>query len=158
MSRPNYAPRPSRPGCNRRTSWPPSLSLGLDLMSAIRSFIVLLAMLSLSCKPGVSKGATVTLPSGNQIRLLGIGVLRFSQDTPAWWIRYETRISVEDGARLRVEAQEVFDLYRGEVEKSGRDKAALSANEVIPDTFISKNRGHNFIVAKQPDGSWKMRE
>ena|ERR1700731_4876383 len=99
-----------------------------------------------------------TLPSGHQVRVVQIGTMFFSADKPALMVKYETKTSFDDVAALREEAKELAEQLRSTLDGSGRDAAILSANEPQPNTLISKTRGYNFIVDKQADGTWKLKE
>ena len=82
----------------------------------------------------------------------------FTADEPAWILKYDTKTPIDKVPELRQEALEVWEQYKSAAELSGKSFAILSANEPMPDTFISKTNGYNFVVEKQPDGSWKMQE
>jgi hypothetical protein len=122
-----------------------------------RWIVCLLVALGLPARHRV-QDPVLRLPSGHEIRVVSIGVMYFSKDKPAWMLKYETKTSFDDVPALRQEATEIWEHYKSTVERAGRDAAILSANEPVPDTFISKTRGYNFVVQKQPDGSWKMLE
>lgn len=96
------------------------------------------------------------LPSGREIGIIGIGTLYSSEDHPAWWLRYETHVKIENEEELRAEAQEVWEVYRSEADRSGEVNAALSANEPKSGTLVIPEGGYNFILQKGPDGTWKM--
>lgn len=102
--------------------------------------------------------AILRLPSGHEIHVVSIGVMYFSKDKPAWMLKYETKTSFDDVPTLRQEAQEIWEYYKTTVEHAGREAAILSANEPRPNTPIWKTRGYNFVVRRQPDGTWKMLE
>jgi hypothetical protein len=115
----------------------------------------LLACALASCGPR-PKAPILQLPSGKEIRIVQIGTMHFSADKPAWMLKYETKTSFDNVVELRQEALELWEQYKGAVERAGRDSAILSANEPTPHTVISHTRGYNFIVKKQPDGTWQM--
>ena len=84
--------------------------------------------------------------------------MHFSADQPAWMLKYETKTPVDNVPELRQEAIEIWEQYKSTVERAGMSAAILSANEPTSNTFISKTSGFNFVVQKQPDGTWKMLE
>jgi hypothetical protein len=99
-----------------------------------------------------------TLPSGHQVRVLQVGTMFFSADKPALMVKYETKTSFDDVPALREEAKELAEQLRSTLDGSGRDSAILSANEPTGGAIISKTRGYNFIVEKQSDGTWNLKE
>jgi hypothetical protein len=119
--------------------------------------VLFLAVVLFDCSPA-PKGALLKLPSGKEIRVVSIGTMYFSADKPAWMLKYETKTPISNVPELRQEALEIWEQYQSTVERAGRSAAILSANEPMPNTFISKTSGYNFVVEKQSDGTWKMKE
>jgi len=99
-----------------------------------------------------------TLPSGHQVRVLQIGTMFFSADKPALMVKYETKTSFDDVPALREEAKELSEQLKSTLDRSRRDSAILSANEPTGNKIISKSRGYNFILDKQPDSTWQLRK
>ena len=102
------------------------------------------------------KSSAFTTSPGKEIRVVQIGTMHFSADKPAWMLKYETKTSFDNVSELREEALEVWEQYKSAVERDEKESAILSANEPAPDTVISRTRGYNFIVKKQPNGTWQM--
>ena len=127
-------------------------------MATLRLLVCACSILALfSCHPA-PKGPLLKLPSGKEIRIVQVGTMYFSADKPGWMLKYETKTPISNVAELRQEALEVWAQYQSAVESDGSSSAILSANEPMPNTFMSRTSGHNFVVEKQPDGTWKMRE
>jgi len=99
-----------------------------------------------------------TLPSGRQVRVLQIGTMFFSADKPALMVKYETKTSFDDVPALREEAKELAEQLKSTLDQSRRDSAILSASEPTGNKIISKTRGYNFILDKQPDATWQLRK
>jgi hypothetical protein len=127
-------------------------------MANLRLLVCLCSILALfSCHPA-PKGQLLKLPSGKEIRIVQSGTTYFSADRAGWILKYETKTPISNVAELRREALEVWAQYQSGVESDGSSSAILSANEPMPRTFLSRPSGYNFVVEKQPDGTWKMRE
>ena len=125
-------------------------------MRCFPSLICTLALVLAACQR--LQAQVEQLPSGHEIRVVSIGIITFSADKPAWLLKYETKTSFDNVPELRKEALELWERYQSMVEQAGREGAVLSANEPRPNTVFAKTRGYNFIVQKQPDGTWKMLE
>lgn len=97
----------------------------------------------------------VQLSSGREVRLLSVGELNFSNDRPAWWLRYETQISMEKTKEIEAEAIEVWNHFRPEAERSGKVNAAISAVEAGPNESTAAM--YNIVFQKRADGTWVMR-
>ena len=82
----------------------------------------------------------------------------FSADKPALIVKYETKTSFDDAPALREEAKELSEQLKSTLDQSRRDSVILSANEPTGNQIISKSRGHNFILDKQPDSTWQLRK
>jgi hypothetical protein len=111
-------------------------------------------MLLDSCE-GQTRGFLLQLPSGKEIRVLQISTVHFSADTPAWMVRYETAMSLDD-RKLRDEVQEVWERYRDDVEGAGLQTAIIIATGPAPKTLLAHIKQRNFVMKRQPDGNWQM--
>jgi len=69
-------------------------------------------------------------------------------------LQYETELKVSDIATLRKEADQVWDVFRPDVEKANEKAAIVSAVEKRPPGVITKSEGYNFVFEKRPDGTW----
>jgi hypothetical protein len=97
---------------------------------------------------------TVTLPSGKQVKVLGVGKVMFSNDAPALMLKYETDIPIDDKERLSQEADEIWKSFRDDVEKAQLTSAILSANEPSKGLVVTTSRGFNFVYKRGADGTW----
>lgn len=104
-------------------------------------------------KPGV-----ITLASGKEVGLMGVGQIRFSQDSPALMIRYQTALKIEDVNVLRKEATEVWQVFVADAEKAKLKSGIVSANEKTNGGIITRSKGYNFIFQRKDDGTWQVKE
>jgi hypothetical protein len=61
---------------------------------------------------------TFTLPSGKAIRIMSMMQVNFSQSAPALMLRYETDLKVSDKTALRAEVNEIWPVFRNDVERA----------------------------------------
>ena len=95
-----------------------------------------------------------TLPSGKLVRIMGIRQINFSQGAPALMLQYQTDLKVSDKAALRAEVDEIWPVFKNDVEHANLKDAIINANEVPQGFIIKKSNSYNFVYEKQPDGTW----
>jgi hypothetical protein len=61
---------------------------------------------------------TFSLPSGKAIRIMSMMQVNFSQGAPALMLRYQTDLKVSDKAGLRAEVDEIWPMFRNDVERA----------------------------------------
>jgi uncharacterized lipoprotein YehR (DUF1307 family) len=96
----------------------------------------------------------VTLPSGKQIKVLGVWKMVFTNDTPALMLKYQTDISLDNKADLEKEVEEIWASFRVDVEKAQLTNAIVSANEKPTGFIFTKSRLHNFVFKRGAGGQW----
>jgi hypothetical protein len=107
---------------------------------------------SCSQKP---KYITQTLPSGRVVKIAGVMEIHFSNQSPALMLKYYTDIDLSNRSALQSEAEDIWQSFKVNVDKSGLKSAILSANE-MPHGIISETRGFNFVFKKQDNGAWVL--
>ena len=121
-----------------------------------RRFAALALPLLLACGGGE---VTKTLPSGHAFRILRGGQVRFSDGSTAAMVVFETERRPEDLKGIRAEAEELWNAYRSDIERTGATTAILQANQ--PKHVLLLQKGGviaGFTWEKQADGSWKPKE
>lgn len=97
----------------------------------------------------------VNLPSGKQVKVLGVVPIHFSASPPALMLQYQTDYKISDKAELRQEVDEIWSFFKTDAERGNFTSAVISANEV-PHGFIVKNgSAYNFVFNKNADGTWQ---
>jgi tetratricopeptide (TPR) repeat protein len=96
------------------------------------------------------------VPSGTKVDILAVAPVRFtSGNGQALMLKYETTLKVADKPRLEKEADDVWDLFRSEAEKSGTSAVILSANEKTSDGTVRVGHSFNFVIEKDAAGNWR---
>jgi hypothetical protein len=86
---------------------------------------------------------------------MGMGRINFSQGAPALMLKYQTDLKITDKVALRSEADEIWPLFRNDVERANLNEAIISANEIPHGFLITSNKGYNFVYKKSADGTWQ---
>jgi len=98
------------------------------------------------------------LPSGKKLKVIALGRIYFTEDEPALMLKYLTDIPIDDEEALRLEAKEIWPVFRVNVENAKLTAGILSAQgpaKNIFGSFITTNRSYQFIWTKQEDGMWQ---
>lgn len=96
------------------------------------------------------------LPSGREVKVVAVSKMSFTRGDPALMLKYQTDLRIEDKEALRKEVEDIWQVFRLDVEEAGLKNAIVSANEVPKGWFIKKGRGYNFIVIKNEAGVWQF--
>lgn len=126
----------------------------------MKRILVLLCILGLvcACGPEARKTTEQKLPSGKTMKVIGIGTMHFGEGEPALTLQYETGSDIEDIDALRREAEEIWPVFRVNVEKDGKSNALITASAAPERTglFSYETRNFNFVITKRPDGTWNF--
>lgn len=116
------------------------------------------AVLTLSGCGSMDSNYTVhRLPSGREVKVLGVTKMFFAKGDPALMLKYRTDLRIEDQARLRKEVEEVWQAFRVDVERAGVKAAIISAHEPSRRLLIlSTNKSYNFLIQKSEAGVWEF--
>jgi len=106
------------------------------------------------CSSDAQRSKSLTLPSGRTVRVLGVGRMNFTAGDPALMLKYETDLRIQDKTALRTEVDDIWSVFRNDVEKGKFKAAIISANEVPQGLIAKKSAGYNFVDQKRPDGRW----
>jgi hypothetical protein len=97
------------------------------------------------------------LPSGREVKVLGVSKMFFSKGDPALMLKYRTDLRLEDRALLRKEVEEVWQAFRVDVEQAGLKAAIISVHEPPKRLLIvSTNKSYNFVIQKSAEGAWEF--
>jgi hypothetical protein len=94
------------------------------------------------------------LPSGREIKVVGITKISFTKGDPALMLSYQTDLPINDLLALRKEAEEIWPVFRINVEQAQLKGAIISARQAPSGIFIKTSRLYNFTIVKHEDDSW----
>lgn len=107
-----------------------------------------------------TSGTAVTvqkLPSGKDLKLLGMGKIEFKESGPALMLKYQTELSIDQKDKMRQEVEEIWPVFRVDVEKAGLSSAIISANTPNKGVaFISTNQSYNFVAKQRSNRTWDL--
>lgn len=93
-------------------------------------------------------------PSGNQIKITNISRVDFPESGPALVMYYETNIPIENMKEIRNEVDEIWEVFRKDVEEASVKGAAIRAVHNENDGLIRNGKGYGFVFLKRDDGKW----
>lgn len=95
----------------------------------------------------------VSLPSGGEVRLLALGQTG-AQTQPSIVLRYETSLPLQNAAAIRVEAREVFEKVRDQIESEGARAAVLQATGSVDGWVFPFALSRKFAWKRDEAGEW----
>jgi hypothetical protein len=101
-----------------------------------------------------TQAPSYTLPSGKQIRILSVIPAYFPKGPPTLIMNCETDIRIEDKAALRKEVDEIWEIFRNDVESAHMTMAAIRISHNEVPGFITAGEGYGFVYEKRADGKW----
>lgn len=99
-----------------------------------------------------------SLPSGKQIPIIVLGpAIGDGGKTKAIMLRYRTQRQMNDRDGLSREADDIWDLFKIDADRSGLTTAVISAESAAPDPHTGKNATASFVLEKESNGEWFCR-
>jgi hypothetical protein len=84
------------------------------------------------------------LPSGREVKT-------------ALMLKYRTDLRLDDHEQVRKEVEEIWQVFRVDVERAGMKAAIISVQK--PGTqilIVSTSKSHNFVIQKSEAGTWEF--
>jgi hypothetical protein len=106
-----------------------------------------------------ASGTTVyhqKLPSGRIVKILNIDTVHFTPDGTALMLEYITDMALEDVDALRREAEEIWPVFRVNVEEADLTSAVIKASKPQGEKSgsLDRNDSYSFVIKKQRNGTW----
>jgi hypothetical protein len=95
------------------------------------------------------------LPTGEEVKVLGVGKINFAGSGPALMLKYQTDLAMDDTSALHTEAQRIWAEFRKDAERAQVRNAIVSANSAPTGGIVRHARTYNFVFEKNADGSWR---
>jgi hypothetical protein len=94
------------------------------------------------------------LPSGKQLKLIGITKTEIGDTGPTLEFNYETAIAMADTKALREEVDDIWKTFRKDVEKANLHRALIRPTHIEGDAAVKSGAFLTFVFKKQDDGKW----
>jgi hypothetical protein len=69
-------------------------------------------------------------------------------------LKYQTDLKISDLPALRKEVEEIWSVFKADVERANLTNAIISANEVPQGLIIKNANGYNFVLKKLATGNF----
>jgi hypothetical protein len=98
----------------------------------------------------------LTLADGSHVKVLQLGRVRFSDETPALVLTYGTRLKIRDADALRKQVDQVWEVFRPTVEKAKYSTGIVHPAEVDGSNQPVKGGESRDVIFKRIfDGRWR---
>jgi hypothetical protein len=97
---------------------------------------------------------TLTLPSGKQIKVVSVIPVHFTNGSDALILNGETDISIDDKTALRKETDEVWSIFRKDVDAAKLTNGVIRLTHPEATGVITRSKGYGFVYEKRADGQW----
>jgi hypothetical protein len=89
------------------------------------------------------------------MKVIAVVKWHFSNSSPALMLKYQTDLKISDRPALRKEVNEIWSVFKADVEKANLTAGIISANEAPQGSIIQESNGYNFVFEKV-DGTWRL--
>ena len=129
----------------------------MKILPVLASLVCLGILVSSSTKGEdtnkIAVGVT-TLPSGKQIRVVSVIPVHFADGSDALVLNCETDISIDDKTALRKETDEVWSIFRKNVDDAKMTNGVIRLTHPEATGIITRSKGYGFVFEKRADGHW----
>jgi hypothetical protein len=101
-----------------------------------------------------SHSTSYTLPSGKQIKITSMVPVQLPNGENALMLNYKTDISREDAEALRNEVDEIWDLFKKDVESANQTNGVIRVAHEGDNPLLPRGNGYRFVFVKGADGGW----
>jgi hypothetical protein len=98
--------------------------------------------------------ANTTLPSGKQININSIVPMHFSNGGDALVLTCETDISIDDKQNLRKEVDEIWSIFKKNVEAVNMTNGVIRITHSEGSGPVTHSKGFGFVFVKVAGGQW----
>ncbi len=97
------------------------------------------------------------LPSGREIKITGMNEMNFENGETGLVLNYQTDIPIENLDELKKEVEEVWTIFRVDVEKAKTTTGIIRATHITDDgMFVKNGKGYGFICRRDAKGQWAL--
>ena len=112
----------------------------------------------IACSSQAQNFKVFKLPSGKEIKITGMVKMDFPNSDPALVLNYLTDIPIDNKVELRKEIDEVWSVFRVDVEKAKLNAGVIRATHMEGSGFVTSGKGYGYVFVKSDDGQWHCTE
>ncbi len=134
-------------------------------MTTKLSIIIICILICFGCSKSENRNLSenqtsqkTKLPSGKEIKINSINGMNFQNGESALVLNYETDISIENIEELKKEAEDVWKIFRYDVEKEKTTFGIIRASHYEGSGSYRKGKGYGFIFKMREDENWFLEE
>ena len=97
------------------------------------------------------------LPSGREIKITGMNGMNFENGETGLVLNYQTDIPIENRDELKKEVEEVWTIFKVDVEKANVTSGIIRATHITDDgMFVKNGKGYGFVYQRNAKGQWAL--
>lgn len=103
---------------------------------------------------------TQKLPNGKELKIISIGKMYSSTEGQDDFLllRYESDFDISDKQSIKKEIDEIWPVFRVNVEKENFGAAVIQASNTVKTSFMSTSaKNYGVVYEKGDDGVWKSK-
>jgi len=109
-------------------------------------------VIAIACSSQAQNHKAFKLPSGKEIKITGMVKMNFPNSDPALVLNYLTDIPIDNKVELRKEIDEVWSVFRVDVEKAKLNAGVIRATHMEGSGFVKSGKGYGYVFVKRDDG------
>ena len=115
-------------------------------------------VIAIACSSQAQNFRTFKLPSGKEIKITGMVKMDFPNSDPTLVLNYLTDIPIDNKVELRKEIDEVWSVFRVDVEKAKLKAGVIRATHMEGSGLVTSGKGYGYVFVKGDDGQWHCTE
>ncbi|MEN3330463.1 MAG: hypothetical protein V7638_5270 [Acidobacteriota bacterium] len=112
----------------------------------------------IACSSQAQNFKAFKLPSGKEIKITGMVKMDFPNSDPALVLNYLTDLPIDNKVELRKEIDEVWSVFRVDVEKAKLKAGVIRVTHMEGSGFVKSGKGYGYVFVKRDDGQWHCTE
>jgi len=109
-------------------------------------------VIAIACSSQAQNFKAFKLPSGKEIKITGMVKMDFPNSDPALVLNYLTDIPIDNKVELRKEIDEVWSVFRVDVEKAKLNAGVIRATHMEGSGFVKSGKGYGYVFVRGDDG------
>ena len=109
----------------------------------------------IACDPHSTNYQIQYLPDGTEVKIVGFSKVFFADGEQAYQMQYVTELPIDDRQLVFVEAEQIWQVFKINVEEAGYSTGMVMASEPRPPGAVATYELQVFGWRKNDQGDWE---